>query len=103
MRGAGDDTRPYVSARGVAQLRGRLSARDLAIIRQVGELRLMSARQIQAIHFPASEHDNDGAATRARQRVLARPCRERLLIPLERRIGGVGAGSAGPVVALGPV
>ncbi|HEY5193102.1 MAG TPA: replication-relaxation family protein [Solirubrobacteraceae bacterium] len=103
MRGAGDNTRPYLSARGAAQLRGRLSVHDLAIIRQVAELRLMSARQIQALHFPASEHDNERAATRARQRVLARLCRERLLIGLERRIGGVRAGSAGLVLALGPV
>jgi len=102
MRGT-DDTRPYVSARGVAQLQGRLSARDLAIIRQVAELRLMSARQIQTLHFPAAEHYNDQAATRARQRVLARLCRERLLAPLARRIGGVRAGSAGLVLALGPV
>ncbi len=103
MRGAADNTRPYLSARGAAQLSGRLSARDLAIIREVGESRLMSAQQIQALHFPASEHDNDRAATRARQRVLARLCRERLLIALERRIGGVRAGSAGLVLALGPV
>ena len=95
--------RPYLSARGAAQLQGRLSARDLAIVRQVGELRLMSARQVQMLHFPASEHDNDRAATRARQRVLARLCRERLLIALTRRIGGIRAGSAGLVLALGPV
>ena len=103
MKGAGDNARPYLSARGAAQLRGRLSARDLAIIRQVGELRLMSARQIQALHFPASEHDNNLAATRARQRVLTRLCRERLLLALTRRIGGIRAGSAGLVLALGPI
>jgi hypothetical protein len=87
----------------VAHIRERLSARDLAVIRQVGELRLMSARQLQAVHFPDSEHDNEQAATRARQRVLARLTRERLLTRLERRIGGVRAGSAGFVLALGPV
>jgi Replication-relaxation len=103
LRGAEDDTRPYLSARGAAQLRGRLSARDLAIIAQVAELRLMSARQIQAIHFPESEHENEAAAMRARQRVLARLIRERLLVALERRIGGIRAGSAGLVLALGPV
>lgn len=103
MRRAADGTRPYLSARGAAQLQERLNARDLAIIRQVGELRLMSAQQIQVLHFPASEHDNDRAATRARQRVLARLCRDRLLIALERRIGGLRAGSAGLVLALGPV
>ena len=95
--------RPYLSARGAAQLRDRLSLRDLAVIRHVAELRLMSARQIQALHFPASEHLGDRAATRARQRVLARLCRDRLLIALTRRIGGVRAGSAGLVLALGPV
>jgi hypothetical protein len=95
--------RPYVSARGVTQTRERLSERDLGVIRQVAELRLMSARQIQAIHFPAAEHDNEPAATRARQRVLERLTRERLLTRLERRIGGVRAGSAGFVLALGPV
>jgi Replication-relaxation len=95
--------RPYVSVRGLAQIRERLSARDLAIIRQVAELRLMSARQIQTVHFPDAEHDNQQAATRARQRVLARLTRERLLIRLERRIGGVRAGSVGFVLALGPV
>jgi hypothetical protein len=95
--------RPYMSARGVAQTRERLSGRDLAIIRQVAGLRLMSAKQIQAVHFPDAAHDNEQAATRARQRVLERLTRERLLIRLERRIGGVRAGSAGFVLALGPV
>jgi hypothetical protein len=95
--------RRYVSMRGVAQTRERLSERDLGVIRQVGELRLMSARQIQAVHFPDGEHDNPAAATRARQRVVRRLCRDGLLIALERRIGGVRAGSAGLVLALGPI
>ena len=102
MRGAAPE-RPYVSARGVARLRERLSERDLAIIRQVGELRLMDARQIQAVHFPDAEHYNEPAATRARQRVLERLTRERLLTRLDRRIGGIRAGSAGFVLALGPI
>jgi hypothetical protein len=95
--------RSYTSARGVARLAGQLSERDLGIIRQVAELRLMSARQIQTIHFPSSHHDNESAATHARQRVLARLTRERLLIRLDRQIGGVRAGSAGFVFALGPI
>jgi hypothetical protein len=95
--------RPYVSAKGLEQLRERLSERDLGVIGQVADLRLMSARQIEAVHFPASEHDSVQAAARARQRVLARLVRDRLLIRLERRIGGVRAGSAGFVFAVGPV
>lgn len=99
----GNPARPYLSARGVAQLREHLSERDLAIIRQVARLRLMSARQIQAVHFGAATHENEAAATRARQRVLERLVRERLLVALERRIGGVRAGSMGLAVALGPI
>jgi hypothetical protein len=102
MRGAAG-SRPYVSARGVLALRERLSERDLKIMRQVACLRLMSARQIQAMHFPDAEHGSQAAATRARQRVLARLIHERLLGCLERRIGGVRAGSAGLVLALGGV
>jgi hypothetical protein len=96
-------TASYLSARGVARLRERLSKRDIAIIRQVAELRLMSARQIQAVHFPSSGHENEPAATRARQRVLARLSGERLLAPLKRQVGGVRAGSAGLVLTLGPI
>jgi hypothetical protein len=75
----------------------------MAIVGQVADLRLMSARQIEAIHFSASEHESVQAAARARQRVLGRLVRDRLLIRLERRIGGVRAGSVGFVFAVGPV
>ncbi len=88
---------------GLVGLREQLSGRDLAIIAQVAELRLMSARQIKAVHFPATEHDNDLAAARACHRVLKRLARERLLTRLARRIGGVRAGSASFIYALGPI
>jgi hypothetical protein len=39
----------------LAELRQELSDRDLAIVAQVGELRLMDARQIEAIHFGVSK------------------------------------------------
>jgi Replication-relaxation len=99
----GATTHAYLSAVGVVQLRQRLSGRDMALIRQVAELRLMSARQVQALHFPAEGHVGEAAATRARQRVVARLVRERLLSSLTRRVGGVRAGSMGLVLALGPV
>jgi hypothetical protein len=95
--------RPYLSAEGVARLRERLSERDLRILHQVAELRLMSARQIQLAHFSVADHGNHAAASRATQRVLKRLAGERLLLRLGRRIGGVRAGSAGFVLALGPV
>lgn len=93
------ERRSYLTARGAAALRTRLTDRDLAIVRQVATLRLMSAAQIQAVYFP-SEHGS--AATRSRQRVLARLIRERLLVALARRVGGVRAGSTGLIVAAGP-
>lgn len=102
MRGE-PNQRPYLSAGGARSLRAQLSDRDLAVIRQVVALRLMSARQIEAVHFPSSEHGSLSAATRARQRVVARLVRERLLLSLARRIGGVRAGSAGLILAPGPV
>jgi hypothetical protein len=102
MRGT-EPKRRYVSARGVKRLRDNLSERDMAIIGQVDELRLMSGRQVQAIHFPAGAHVSELSATRARQRVLMRLIRDDLLSPLARRVGGVRAGSAGIVVAPGPL
>lgn len=102
MRGPSPKRR-YVSQRGLKQLRDDLSERDLAIIGQVDDLRLMSGRQIQALHFPAEDHVSELSATRARQRVLMRLIRDDLLSPLARRVGGVRAGSAGLVAAPGPL
>jgi hypothetical protein len=102
MRGA-EPKRGYTSARGVKRLRDQLSERDMAIIAQVSDRRLMSGRQIQAIHFPASVHVSELSATRTRQRVLMRLIRDGALSPLARRVGGIRAGSAGLVVGPGPL
>ena len=96
-------TREQLGARGLDQLRDELSGRDLAIVGQVAELRLMSARQLEAVHFPSNEHDSSAAAARACRRSLDRLARHRLLIRAERRIGGVRAGSASYCYSLGPV
>jgi hypothetical protein len=85
------------------ELRQRLVARDLSIVNRVAELRLMSARQIEALHFPAADHASKAAAARTSRRVLERLTRDRWLRRLERRVGGIYAGSAGFVYALGPV
>lgn len=92
-----------IGSRRLTSLQARLSQRDLAIIGQVAELRLMSACQIEAIHFPITEHTSDLAAARAARRVLERLSRDRLLVRLDRRIGGVRAGSASYVYVLGHV
>lgn len=75
-------------------LRVQLSERDIAIVRSVAEHHFMTTSQIQAIHF--GNHAPEVGARLAR-RTLARLRRHRLLGALDRRIGGVRAGSAGIV------
>ena len=94
-------TRKRVGAKGLAVLQEDLSVRDLAIIRQVADLRLMTGRQIADLHFAQNEHETAAAATRASNRVLARLVRDGLLARLERRVGGVRNGSSRFVYALG--
>src|SRR6266851_903019 len=84
------------------RLRSDLSERDLAILRSVHHLHFLSATQLQRLHFPSTSHTPLGAV-RSCRRVLARLVDCRALIRLERRIGGVRAGSASFVYSLGPV
>jgi hypothetical protein len=89
--------------RGLERLGEQLSERDLLIIHQVADLRLMTARHIEAIHFTLTDHATKLTAARSSRRVLERLVRDRLLCRLERRVGGVRAGSASYVYCLGPV
>src|SRR5919197_6204346 len=90
----------YLGRRGLAQLRGFLSERDLEVIRSIAEHRFLTTRQIEALHF--ADHATELAGARVCRRVLARLTDERLLARLQRRVGGVRAGSASFVYALGP-
>lgn len=78
-----------------------LSPRDLAILHSVAEHRFLGTRHIEALHF----HDHATALSGARsaRRVLRRLHGYRLLDHLERRVGGIRAGSAGYIWTLGPV
>ncbi len=90
--------------RGLDQLAQRLSERDRAILVDVGALRLMSTRQIEALRFSAERHASALTAARTCRRVLNRLVRDRLLIRLQHRdVGGVWAGSSSYIYALGPV
>lgn len=93
-----------LGSRGFAALQARLSERDQAIVNDVGQLKLMSARQIEASHFDAAQHATALTAARTCRRVLNRLVRDRLLVRLQRRtVGGVWAGSASFIYALGPI
>lgn len=87
----------------LSRLRGELAERDLGIVGFVGEFRLASSRQLRQLFFPAAEFATPETAARCGRRVLNRLTSGRLLTRLERRVGGVRAGSDGFVYALGPV
>ena len=89
--------------RGLTQLRAQLSDRDLAVVGQVAQLKLMSGRQIERLHFGIEFHATALTAARTCRRVLERLVDDRLLVRLDRRVGGVRAGSASFVYGLGPV
>lgn len=87
----------------ILALQERLSERDRLILEHVAQLRLLHARQIQSLLFPDEQHATAATAARCCRRVLERLTRERLLVRLERRVGGVRAGSASFIYAIGPV
>jgi hypothetical protein len=78
-----------------------LSERDLEIVRMVGQFKLASTLQIQRVYFANMRTCSTGA--RLCRRVLERLVRDKVLTRLERRIGGVRAGSASFIYALGSV
>jgi hypothetical protein len=76
-----------------------LSARDMAILHSVYACRLMTAGQLERLHF-ADNRSSDTAA-RISRRVLKRLAEQDILRRRERRIGGIRAGSAGFIYSLG--
>ena len=86
---------------GLEQLRANLSARDQAVVQSVSDYRFLTTKQIEQLHFTG--HATPLSAARTARRVLRRLCEHRLLRHLDRRVGGVRAGSASFVWALGPV
>jgi hypothetical protein len=63
----------------------------------------MSGRQLERLHFGIEHHATALTAARTCRRVLERLVNDRLLVRLDRRVGGVRAGSASFVYGLGPV
>lgn len=86
-----------VRAGHVERLRQSLSERDWAVLHDVARLRLVTGGQLERLHFV-----NLGAVSRpvVRRRVLGRLVQARVLATLERRIGGVRAGSEGLIYYL---
>jgi hypothetical protein len=83
-----------IQLRDVEALEDRLSQRDLSVLQSVAEHQFLTVRQVEALHF--ADHAPASGA-RITRRTLARLRRLRLLNTLDRRIGGLGAGSQGLV------
>jgi hypothetical protein len=84
-------------------IKSDLSERDLFIIKIIADLRLVSGRQIYDLFFAPSLRNSAESASRATRRSLARLVRMRILVRLNRQIGGVRAGSKAFVYGLGVV
>jgi hypothetical protein len=88
-------TKRRLSKQQLWQLASDLTPRDKVVLDSVARLRVVAGKQLVRLHFeptPASE--------RQARRTLARLVERRLLARLERRVGGVRAGSDGYVYAL---
>jgi hypothetical protein len=87
-----------MSGKALAGLQAHLAQQDWNVLRDVTRFRLLSGRQLQLLHF-----GTDSAAGRAARRCLKRLHDLRLLSRLDRRVGGIRAGSDGYVYAIGPI
>lgn len=88
------------TSRGQADRLARsLGERDRAILGSVAAHRFLTTAQIERLHF--SQHASSEAASRICRRVLQRLHQLRVLEHLERRVGGIRAGSASYVWRVG--
>lgn len=81
----------------VEAARAAISQRDLALLHELARVRVLSGRQLERLLFADIALS---ARSRVRRRVLGRLVDWRLVTTLERRVGGVRAGSAGLVYSL---
>jgi hypothetical protein len=70
------------------------SSRDYEILRSVAALRIVTAVQLQRLHYPGDLHASLLTAVRSSRRTFERLTRAGYLARLERRVGGARSGSA---------
>jgi|SRR5665648_481640 len=90
-----------VSRRKLEDIRASLADRDLQILVSVATHRFLTTRQICRLHF--ADKPTETAALRSANRALEKLRGLHLLVALERRIGGVRAGSGSYVWGLGHI
>lgn len=89
-----------IGKRQLSMLASRLSGRDMDVLELVAQHRFLTTHQIQGFCF--LDHESAVSASRTTRRVLARLQREGLLRALDRRVGGVRAGSEATIWQLAP-
>lgn len=89
---------PRISAKHLEKIAASLSVRDWSILGAAGVYRFLTARQLTMMFF--HDHASDASAARTARRVLSRLRSLRILGVVERRIGGIRAGSEGIVYYL---
>lgn len=81
----------------VADLASELTPREQDIVSSLDRVRMASVKQLERLHFMA---ESPQANARQARQTLARLTDKRVVTRLDRRIGGVRAGSSGTVYAL---
>ncbi|WP_173155635.1 replication-relaxation family protein [Phytohabitans suffuscus] len=79
----------------------RLTGRDWQIIEALARLRVASGEHLERLFFSSLSSPRSRVASRSR--ALRRLTAWRVLVPLERRVGGAGRGSSGSAFALDSV
>jgi hypothetical protein len=88
-------SRPRISRGRLIKIRDNLCGRDFEILESVARNRFLTSHQIRRLHF--THHASADAAVHATNRALARLSRVGLMEHLNRRVGGVRAGSGSHV------
>ena len=99
VTGSAHDER--VGRRKLEHLIREISERDIEILKSTRAYRYLTTSQIRRLHF--LDAASDTAALRSANRILVKLKGLDLLRPLNRRIGGVRAGSGSFVWALSPI
>lgn len=92
--------RRRVDADVLARIAKHMPERDREVLERIGEHRYLTTHQVQAFVF--THHSTAESAARTTRHVLQRLYANALVRPLQRRIGGVRAGSAAGVWQLAP-
>lgn len=93
-----------MNALSIRELERRFTERDIRILEDLEQFRLLTTRHLQRLHLPAQPlgvHTSPSAATRGTTRILTRLEGIGAVARLERRIGGIKHGSALTIWHLG--